>query len=206
MKKLILIFTISILILSIAGCSVKDNEVFIKDFKETSLHEFSMTKFIKDIAKIPLSNSNKNLIIEEFKMGLTKDKKIRLMIIKIAEESKFQNKRYSIFYNKDNNYLKVKENKIDKNEARGRLLAKNFFMKFDRAKNFMRFPEGDYKYYSIDLMGYNINLENGKNKDLFVIDSKGVYKPKAKEVEGICIFVYGEPLERTDRPKFYVIK
>ncbi|EOC99272.1 hypothetical protein [Caldisalinibacter kiritimatiensis] len=141
-------------------------------------------------------------------MGITSDKQIRLMVIELVENSVLQNKRYSIFYNKDNDYLKVKEKRISKEEAEiDNVLAKDFLTTLDSFKNEIKFPEGDYKYYNIKLLSAgNITMDNSEDNEIYVIDDNGVYKLKDKDVQGLCFYVYGEPLQKGDRPIFYVIK
>jgi hypothetical protein len=137
------------------------------------------------------SINKKNLKIQELKIGLTRDYKIRVMTIEMINDSK----KYSVIYNKDTDFFKVKEYDLKKNKAdRAGLASIDFFEKFDKLKNHINIPEGDYEYFMIDLMfPDNTLITNDNNYTAYVMSEDEIYETNDKEVEGLYFMVYGEP-------------
>lgn len=190
----------------VVGCTY-NQDIPIKDIEQniedSTLQDFSMSKFITNL------NIENGLRIEDFKMGITGDKKIRVMSINMVKASDSQVKRYSILFNRDNHYLKVKESTLNKGEVNTHgILEQDFSSEFDRLKDEIELPVGDYKFYNINLLiPYSITNHGEANKAVYVLDDKGIYKLGENEkVSGLNFMITGDPIKSTDVPIYYVIK
>jgi len=166
-----------------------------------SLKTMSMVDFYEGIIENNSIN-NKNLKIQELKIGLTKNYKIRVMIIEMINDSK----KYSVMFNRDTNLFKVKEYNLKENEVyRLGLASIDFFKKLDKLKNHIDIPEGDYEYFMINLMfPDNTSITNDNNYTAYVMSGDEIYETNDEEVEGLYFMVYGEPADGS--LVYYIVK
>lgn len=182
---------------------ITDNLGLAKQYIDSHrFQDVSMTEIYRLIFSYNSSSTDRKMKLENFQIGINRDYKIRVMIINLIDTSDSMLKRYSIQYNRDTEYLNVIMNEEGKNGYRKSVIE--VFKEFDKYKNRIILPEGNYSYYTVNLFSTEGSVDTAAN--LFVIDNKGVHKVDEQTAEGGLIFmVYGEPIQKEDAPCFYIM-
>lgn len=209
MKKvyiLLIIFLFFSLIFVINNLEIKENDA-IEYLNQNDFKTISFEKFLSKSIKLKLGDSYDNYMLEKFIVGLSNTQEIRTMTCYITKKSILGYKRYCIFYDKESNYLKIKEKELDNKEYKDSMIAKEFLNTFDSMKEKTIFPQGKYDYYCIQIdpvskMNYTIS----ESDSIYVWEDNKLNKLNTNCVVGIGIFVYGEPIRKNDNYIYYFIR
>jgi len=203
-KKIINLVIIVLLISFVFGCEntpqtdkLTDDNI-IETIKSKSLYEIEFSNLLENIA-IEYELPKDDLIIIDFNISITKEFKVRVFTINF--ESQINKVRYKVIYSREMNRIMVSQ--IESNNFVEGIQYNVFGQKFDEIKKVLEYQNNDnnYLYYSINLYGLNISLEN---MEVFKIDKN---EEHSKNVEGTIVFmIYGEPILKEDSPMFYGIE
>lgn len=198
----IIAILILFLFLSLKG---KPSTVKINNMEQAKQYLESHT--FDDISMMQLYNqffvynsSDQKIKLEELKIGLTTDYKVRVMIMNVIDTSNAELKSCSIQYNKETNYLNVIEKQGEENKTRPS--ATEVLTKLDKYKNRITFSKGNYSYYNVNFYSSG---SIGPGDNLYAINDQGVHIIKDKMLEGLIFMVYGDPIKKEDSPIYYIM-
>ncbi|WP_206752207.1 hypothetical protein [Desulfosporosinus fructosivorans] len=163
--------------------------------------DISMMEFYRQVFVYNSSSTDKKLKLEELKIGLTTNYKVRVMIMNVViDTSNAELKSYSIHYDRDTNYFNVTEKKRGENEIRPS--ATEVLTRFDKYKNRITFPKGDYSYYNVNFYSSG---SIGPGDNLYALNDEGLHLIKGRSLEGLIFMVYGDPVKKEDSPIYYIM-
>ncbi|WP_461392140.1 hypothetical protein [Desulfosporosinus fructosivorans] len=166
-----------------------------------TFNDISMMEFYRQVFVYNSSSTDKKLKLEELKIGLTTNYKVRVMIMNVViDTSNAELKSYSIHYDRDTNYFNVTEKKRGENEIRPS--ATEVLTRFDKYKNRITFPKGDYSYYNVNFYSSG---SIGPGDNLYALNDEGLHLIKGRSLEGLIFMVYGDPVKKEDSPIYYIM-
>lgn len=205
-KQNILIITLIIFISVIATYKYKDlnKDNVVKYLERTDYKEVKFKKLISKFINKSLFDSFDNYTIEEFNVDISEENKINKFTCTINEKKKTGIKEYQILYYKKYNYIKVNE-RFHEDYKNKSIHAKSFLEEFDKLVKEIEFPEGDFDYYSITLMG-DVNLTVGNNIKYQIWQKNELIISCDDIINGIGINVYGQPVDKEANLAYYIIR
>ncbi|TGE39456.1 hypothetical protein E4K67_00105 [Desulfosporosinus fructosivorans] len=207
-NKWILIFSVSIIAILILFLSLKDKPSTVKINNMEQAKQYLENHTFGDISMMQLYNQilvynssiDQKIELEELKIGLTTDYKVRVMIMNVIDTSNAELKSYSIQYNKETNYLNVIEKQGEENKTRPS--ATEVLTKLDKYKDRITFPKGNYSYYNVNFYSSG---SIGPGDNLYAINDQGVHMIKDTMLEGLIFMVYGDSIKKEDSPIYYIM-
>ncbi|AFM39964.1 hypothetical protein Desaci_0918 [Desulfosporosinus acidiphilus SJ4] len=162
--------------------------------------DISMMHIYKQIFGLSSFSKDQKIKLTEFQLGLNRAHEIRVMTMEVIDTSNSTPKKYLMLYNRDTNYFNVGEISGDQRDSG--YSAVEILSKFDKDKNQIMFPQGNYRYYTLRF--YSIG-SMGVANNVYLIKQEGAIKTRNPNAEGFIYMVYGEPIEKMDSPSFYIM-
>ncbi|KLU61623.1 hypothetical protein CEB3_c20560 [Peptococcaceae bacterium CEB3] len=169
------------------------------DFRNISLKQLFREVFLYSSA-----GKSQQMKLKDFEIGLNNAYKVRVMSMKVIDLSAPEPNSYLMQYNRDTNYFNVLKTEDKNGSSNGDPSATKVLTSFDKYKNEIIFPTGNYSYYTVKyLWGFG---SLAAKKKVYLINDSGVHWLRGKTVSGAGFMVYGEPIGKEDSPRFYVME
>ncbi|HZK53680.1 MAG TPA: hypothetical protein VFC84_05755 [Desulfosporosinus sp.] len=186
-----------------AKTSVKINNMEqAKQYLEShAFDNISMMKFYRQVFVYNNSSStDQKMKLEDFKIGLDTNYKVRLMSMKVIDTSNAELKSYSIQYDRNADYFNVTKKQEAENEIRP--VVTTVLTRLDQYKNLITFPNGDYCSYYLN---FYLSGSIGPGANLYALNEEGLHVIKDRNLEGLIFVVYGDPIKNEDSPNYYIM-
>lgn len=183
---------------------VINQQKFLSYIEENTFESIDFNKLFVESMETSILNSKPKYKVQEFQLGLTDAKEIRLLIGRITVEGFLTDKKYRIFYNRDSDYFKIEKEEIDNfNYSRG-LNGRVLLNEFNKLKKESVILKGKYDHYTVELLG-DIGPIEPSNKAIYVWHIDKLMELQEK-VEGAGFYIYGQPIKEDDEIIMYIIQ